>query len=203
MECTFLLGKTPASKRKKQPHPGVEILEARLENIESTYSERISHMESILSKVIPTGQENEEGSSSPTSDAAAANTTHDTTTTTTATTTTPTTTPTTPTTATTTTNKRKQSNRVMKGAGINTNVPIDIPPASDDGWMDVNSPLDKVSLFDAQWDRNFGTPAMNVDPASTPTLSLRKAGATGIETPLLPFLKEEPDPLPLFTPDHQ
>lgn len=70
MECTFLLGKTPASKRKK-PHSEVEILEARLENIESTYSERLSQMESLLSKVMPTpgGQEgavqdNGEGSSS-------------------------------------------------------------------------------------------------------------------------------------------
>ncbi|KAF9100458.1 hypothetical protein BGX27_000404, partial [Mortierella sp. AM989] len=69
MECTFLLGKTPASKRKK-PHSEVEILEARLENIESTYSERLSQMESLLSKVMPTpgGQDptkdNGEGSSS-------------------------------------------------------------------------------------------------------------------------------------------
>ncbi|KAF9966234.1 hypothetical protein BGZ70_002928 [Mortierella alpina] len=53
MECTFLLGKTPASKRKK-PHSEVEILEARLETIESTYSERLSQMESLLSKVMPT-----------------------------------------------------------------------------------------------------------------------------------------------------
>ncbi|KAG0005469.1 hypothetical protein BGZ80_005441, partial [Entomortierella chlamydospora] len=53
MECTFLLGRTPASKRKK-PHSEVEILEARLETIESTYSERLSQMESLLSKVMPT-----------------------------------------------------------------------------------------------------------------------------------------------------
>ncbi|KAG0203489.1 hypothetical protein BGX28_004242 [Mortierella sp. GBA30] len=67
MECTFLLGKTPASKRKK-PHSEVEILEARLETIESTYSERLSQMESLLSKVMP-GQDNKkdngEGSSNP------------------------------------------------------------------------------------------------------------------------------------------
>jgi hypothetical protein len=66
MECTFLLGKTPASKRKK-PHSEVEILEARLETIESTYSERLSQMESLLSKVMPTpGGQEEEGSSSAT-----------------------------------------------------------------------------------------------------------------------------------------
>ena len=69
MECTFLLGKTPASKRKK-PHSEVEILEARLETIESRYSERLSQMESLLSKVMPAdGQDpnstgNGEGSSS-------------------------------------------------------------------------------------------------------------------------------------------
>ena len=67
MECTFLLGKTPASKRKK-PHSEVEILEARLETIESRYSERLSQMESLLSKVMPTdGQDpngNGEGTSS-------------------------------------------------------------------------------------------------------------------------------------------
>ncbi|KAG0269810.1 Transcriptional activator of fatty acid utilization [Linnemannia exigua] len=68
MECTFLLGKTPASKRKK-PHSEVEILEARLETIESRYSERLSQMESLLSKVMPTPDEqdpsnNGEGSSS-------------------------------------------------------------------------------------------------------------------------------------------
>ncbi|KAG0227215.1 Transcriptional activator of fatty acid utilization [Actinomortierella wolfii] len=55
MECTFLLGKSPASKRKR-PHPEVEVLEARLETIESTYSERLSQMESLLSKVMPSGE---------------------------------------------------------------------------------------------------------------------------------------------------
>jgi len=52
MECTFLLGKTPASKRKK-PHSEVEILEARLETIESKYTERLNQMENLLSKVMP------------------------------------------------------------------------------------------------------------------------------------------------------
>ncbi|CAO3565615.1 unnamed protein product [Mortierella alpina] len=52
MECTFLLGKTPAPKRKKA-HTEVEILEARLETIESAYSERLSQMESLLNKVMP------------------------------------------------------------------------------------------------------------------------------------------------------
>ncbi|KAF9939194.1 Transcriptional activator of fatty acid utilization [Mortierella alpina] len=52
MECTFLLGKTPVPKRKKA-HTEVEILEARLETIESAYSERLSQMESLLNKVMP------------------------------------------------------------------------------------------------------------------------------------------------------
>ncbi|KAG0042985.1 Transcriptional activator of fatty acid utilization [Gryganskiella cystojenkinii] len=62
MECTFLLGKTPASKRKK-PHSEVEILEARLETIESRYTERLNQMENLLSKVMP-GTSDEPGSSS-------------------------------------------------------------------------------------------------------------------------------------------
>ncbi|KAF9285541.1 hypothetical protein BGZ68_003767 [Mortierella alpina] len=52
MECTFLLGKTPVPKRKKA-HTEVEILEARLETIESAYSERLSQMESLLNRVMP------------------------------------------------------------------------------------------------------------------------------------------------------
>ncbi|KAG0214800.1 Transcriptional activator of fatty acid utilization [Mortierella sp. GBA30] len=52
MECTFLMGKTPVPKRKKA-HTEVEILEARLETIESAYSERLSQMESLLNKVMP------------------------------------------------------------------------------------------------------------------------------------------------------
>ncbi|KAF9115711.1 Transcriptional activator of fatty acid utilization [Mortierella sp. AM989] len=55
MECTFLLGKAPAPKRKKA-HSEVEILEARLETIESAYSERLSQMESLLNKVMPGAQ---------------------------------------------------------------------------------------------------------------------------------------------------
>ncbi|KAI9235227.1 MAG: hypothetical protein BYD32DRAFT_62650 [Podila humilis] len=67
MECTFLLGKTPASKRKK-PTSEVEVLEARLETIESKYSERLRTMETLLSKVMPTpgGQDmtkNDQGAS--------------------------------------------------------------------------------------------------------------------------------------------
>ncbi|KAI8605604.1 hypothetical protein EDD21DRAFT_125430 [Dissophora ornata] len=52
MECTFLLGKPPAPKRKKA-QTEVEILEARLETIESAYSERLSQMESLLNRVMP------------------------------------------------------------------------------------------------------------------------------------------------------
>ncbi|KAF9998181.1 Transcriptional activator of fatty acid utilization, partial [Modicella reniformis] len=52
MECTFLLGKAPAPKRKKA-HSEVEILQERLQSIESAYSERLSQMESLLNKVMP------------------------------------------------------------------------------------------------------------------------------------------------------
>ncbi|KAF9912162.1 hypothetical protein EC991_000572 [Linnemannia zychae] len=55
MECTSLLGKPPPPKRKK-PQTEVGILEARLESIESAYSERLRHMESLLNKVLPASQ---------------------------------------------------------------------------------------------------------------------------------------------------
>ncbi|KAG0275991.1 Kinesin-like protein kif15 [Linnemannia exigua] len=55
MECTSLLGKPPPPKRKK-PQSEVGILEARLESIESAYSERLRHMESLLNKVLPASQ---------------------------------------------------------------------------------------------------------------------------------------------------
>ncbi|KAG0328181.1 Kinesin-like protein kif15 [Dissophora globulifera] len=52
MECTFLLGKPPPPRRKKA-HSEVEILQERLESIESAYSERLSQMEALLHKVMP------------------------------------------------------------------------------------------------------------------------------------------------------
>ncbi|KAG0342431.1 Transcriptional activator of fatty acid utilization [Podila horticola] len=52
MECTFLLGKPPPPKRKKA-RSEVEILEARLETIESAYSERLKQMEDLLNRVMP------------------------------------------------------------------------------------------------------------------------------------------------------
>lgn len=55
MECTSLLGKPPPPKRKKA-QTEVGILEARLESIESAYSERLRHMESLLNKVLPASQ---------------------------------------------------------------------------------------------------------------------------------------------------
>ncbi|KAF9550262.1 Kinesin-like protein kif15 [Mortierella hygrophila] len=55
MECTSLLGKPPPPKRKKA-QTEVGILEARLESIESAYSERLRHMESLLTKVLPASQ---------------------------------------------------------------------------------------------------------------------------------------------------
>ncbi|KAF9172536.1 Transcriptional activator of fatty acid utilization [Mortierella sp. AD010] len=61
MECTFLLGKAPPPKRKKA-HTEVEILEARLETIESAYSERLSQMESLLNRVMPGAQLSDLGS---------------------------------------------------------------------------------------------------------------------------------------------
>ncbi|KAF9977344.1 hypothetical protein BGZ65_007430, partial [Modicella reniformis] len=138
MECTFLLGKTPASKRKK-PHSEVEILEARLETIESTYSERLSQMESLLSKVMPTPsggqdsvQDNGEGSSSSTSKMTVG------------------------------------VRQAMKGMGININVPMPMEmPSNDDQWIDINSPQDK-SRLDSQWDRNFASPSMTMDSLATP-----------------------------------
>ncbi|KAG0318420.1 Transcriptional activator of fatty acid utilization [Dissophora globulifera] len=158
MECTFLLGKSPASKRKK-PHSEVEILEARLETIESTYSERLSQMETLLSKVMPTpggGQDSGEGSST-----AAA----------------------------------KPANRILKGTGINTNIAME-SPSNDDGWMDINSPMERLGRFDTQWTTT------TMDPSATPTLSSIRAVGSGA-TPRLPFLKEESESTPLFTPDFQ
>ncbi|KAI1318997.1 Transcriptional activator of fatty acid utilization [Mortierella claussenii] len=58
MECTFLLGKPPTPKRKKPPSE-VEILEARLESIESAYSERLSQMEALLRRVMPAAEAQE------------------------------------------------------------------------------------------------------------------------------------------------
>ncbi|KAF8946215.1 hypothetical protein BGZ47_001037 [Haplosporangium gracile] len=55
MECTSVLGKPPPPKRKKA-QTEVGILEARLESIESAYSERLRHMESLLNKVLPASQ---------------------------------------------------------------------------------------------------------------------------------------------------
>lgn len=55
MECTSLLGKPPPPKRKKA-QTEVGILEARLESIESAYSERLRHMELLLNKVLPASQ---------------------------------------------------------------------------------------------------------------------------------------------------
>jgi hypothetical protein len=55
MECTSILGKPPPPKRKK-PQTEVGILEARLESIESAYSERLRHMELLLNKVLPASQ---------------------------------------------------------------------------------------------------------------------------------------------------
>ncbi|KAG0341158.1 hypothetical protein BG004_006123 [Podila humilis] len=52
MECTFLLGKPPPPKRKKAKSE-VEILEARLQTIESAYSERLKQMEDLLNRVMP------------------------------------------------------------------------------------------------------------------------------------------------------
>lgn len=133
MECTFLLGKTPASKRKK-PHSEVEILEARLETIESTYSERLSHMESLLSKVIPTpagGQESVHDGGEGSSSSASKTTTSAT------------------------------AGRAGKGVGINTNIPI-MPmdmQSNDDQWIDINSPQDK-GFLDSQWDRQFASSSM-------------------------------------------
>lgn len=39
--------------KRKKAHTEVEILEARLETIESAYSERLSQMESLLNRVMP------------------------------------------------------------------------------------------------------------------------------------------------------
>ncbi|KAG0047304.1 hypothetical protein BGZ83_007634 [Gryganskiella cystojenkinii] len=71
MECTFLLGKTVAPRRKKsqkaqQPKTNnseVEILQSRLETIESAYSERLSQMEQLLNRVMPAQSQVVAGSS--------------------------------------------------------------------------------------------------------------------------------------------
>ncbi|KAG0215453.1 Transcriptional activator of fatty acid utilization [Mortierella sp. NVP41] len=169
MECTFLLGKTPASKRKK-PHSEVEILEARLETIESRYSERLSQMESLLSKVMPSpdGQDsnstgNSEGSLSSTS---------------------------------------QPVNRAMKGPGINTsNLPLDMVSGTDDGWADITSPQEPTLQIETQWDRDFTSPSMALDSMGTPTLTTTMGGDP--TTPRTPFLKEESQNYPLFTPEFQ
>ncbi|KAG0017880.1 Transcriptional activator of fatty acid utilization [Podila clonocystis] len=163
MECTFLLGKTPASKRKK-PTSEVEVLEARLETIESKYSERLRTMETLLSKVMPTpgGQDaTKEGSSISVSASGS-------------------------------------------GSGSSSMGPqgmmIDTYTNNDDGWQDINSPLEKPSPYIPNWDRTFD---MAVDP-STPTLSAAMATPT-IGTPLQKPIKEETmdTNIPLFTPEFQ
>jgi len=71
-----LLGKTPAPRRKKsqKSQSEVEILEARLETIESAYTERLNQMEQLLNSVMPshgqvpiaeTASNNLKGSASP------------------------------------------------------------------------------------------------------------------------------------------
>lgn len=163
-----MLGKTPASKRKK-PHSEVEILEARLETIESRYSERLSQMESLLSKVMPTdGQDpnstgNGEGSSSSAS---------------------------------------QPANRAMKGPGIDTsNLPMDMVSGTDDGWADITSPQETSLHLETQWDREFTSPSMALDTMGTPTLTTTMGGDP--TTPRTPFLKEESQNYPLFTPEFQ
>lgn len=116
MECTFLLGKTPASKRKK-PTSEVEVLEARLETIESKYSERLRTMETLLSKVMPTpgGQDTTKGDQG-----------------------------------------ASASGSSVAVSSIGTQgMMIDAYTNNDDGWQDINSPLEKPSPYIPNWDRNF------------------------------------------------
>lgn len=122
MECTFLLGKTPASKRKK-PTSEVEVLEARLETIESKYSERLRTMETLLSKVMPTpgGQDTTKNDRGATSGSGSGS---------------------------------GSSAAVVSSIGTQ-GMMIDTYTNNDDGWQDINSPLEKSSPYIPNWDRNF------------------------------------------------
>jgi hypothetical protein len=128
MECTFLLGKTPASKRKK-PTSEVEVLEARLETIESKYSERLRTMETLLSKVMPTpgGQDAAKEGSSISVPASGSG---------------------------------SGSGSSSKGT---QGMMIDTYTNNDDGWQDINSPLEKPSTYIPNWDRNFDMVMILID----------------------------------------
>ncbi|KAF9581120.1 hypothetical protein BGW38_001979, partial [Lunasporangiospora selenospora] len=168
MECTFLLGKTPASKRKK-PTSEVEILEARLETIESTYSERLSQMETLLSKVMPSDKEKKGSSKAAQASHASGSGAG----------------------ATAGINKgagasssssSKATQRIVTVSEPSSSVATAMDTSNDDGWMDINSPLDKaVSRPEPPWIQGVTSPSSMTTSVASPASSIAPSFASTFE----------------------
>ncbi|KAF9976796.1 Transcriptional activator of fatty acid utilization [Actinomortierella ambigua] len=142
MECTFLLGKSPASKRKR-PHPEVEVLEARLETIESTYTERLNQMESLLSKVMPSGEGTDAKAKGKESKAAPIHTQFQ-------------------------PSSRQQGHQ--QGASSSSGMTMD--SHADDAWSDINTPQEKPKPY-LEWEHTPTLADENaVAPLLSPGMSL-------------------------------
>ncbi|KAG0251282.1 Transcriptional activator of fatty acid utilization [Actinomortierella ambigua] len=168
--------KSPASKRKRpHPHPEVEVLEARLETIESTYSERLNQMESLLSKVMPSG----DGADTKAKGKELK-----------------------PATILTHLQSPLQQHGHQQGTSSSSGVTMD--GHADDGWSDINTPQEKPKHY-LEWEhtpaltaRLLQSPTSSIAPSITSTLDPHLDGSDGEEEEELEGLAETMDKLRLF-----